>query len=70
LRSATTRAAQHHTRVLMIPRAHLLRLCEAYPQLGYRLMRNLATDIAFKLRGSGLRLRQELLSGVHPKTGV
>jgi hypothetical protein len=35
-------------------------LCDTYPQLGYRLMRNLAADLAMKIRNTDLRVREQL----------
>lgn len=61
LRSATARAAQNDTRLLLIPRDKIIMLCETYPQLGYRLMYNLAVDLAMKIRNSDLRIREQLL---------
>jgi CRP-like cAMP-binding protein len=61
LRSATARAAQKDTRLLVIQREKLVILCEAYPQLGYRLMYNLAADLAMKIRNTDLRVREQLL---------
>lgn len=61
LRSATARAAQKETRLLVISRDKLIMLCETYPQLGYRLMYNLAADIAMKIRNTDLRIREQLL---------
>lgn len=61
VRSATARAAQKDTRLLVIPRDKLLMLCETYPQLGYRLMYNLAADLAMKIRNTDLRIRETLL---------
>jgi len=63
LRSATARCAQHGTQLLIIPRDKLMSLCDTYPQLGYRLMRNLAADLALKIRNTDLRIREELLYG-------
>jgi CRP-like cAMP-binding protein len=63
LRSATARCAQHNTHLLLIPREKLMTLCDTYPQLGYRLMRNLAADLALKIRNTDLRIREELLYG-------
>lgn len=63
LRSATARCAQHNTQLLIIPRDKLMSLCDTYPQLGYRLMRNLAADLALKIRNTDLRIREELLYG-------
>jgi len=61
LRSATARAAQKETRLLVIQRDKLIMLCETYPQLGYRLMYNLAADLAMKIRNTDLRIREQLL---------
>ncbi|MDW8327495.1 MAG: cyclic nucleotide-binding domain-containing protein [Anaerolineales bacterium] len=63
LRSATARCASNNTILLVISRADLLGLCEAEPQLGYRLMNNLAADLALKIRSTDLRFREELLYG-------
>ena len=64
LRSATARCAQHNTHLLIIPREKLMVLCDTYPQLGYRLMRNLAADLALKIRNTDMRIREELLYGI------
>lgn len=61
LRSATARAAQKDTRLLVLPRDKIIMLCETYPQLGYRLMYNLAADLAMKIRNTDLRIREKLL---------
>lgn len=61
LRSATARAAQKDTRLLVISRDKIIMLCETYPQLGYRLMYNLAADLAMKIRNTDLRIREQLL---------
>jgi len=61
LRSAGAQAAANDTRLLVIPRDKLILLCETYPQLGYRLMYNLAADIAMKIRNTDLRIREQLL---------
>lgn len=60
-RSATARATQNDTHLLLIPRDKIIMLCETYPQLGYRLMSNLAIDLAAKIRNSDQRLREQLL---------
>ena len=62
VRSASARAAAP-TRVLVIPREPLMMLCETQPQLGFRLMYNLAADLAMKVRNSDLRYRGRLLDG-------
>jgi CRP-like cAMP-binding protein len=60
LRSAGARAAERDTELIIIPRERLIRMCDSYPDLGYRLMRNLAADLALKLRSTDLQLRQLL----------
>jgi CRP/FNR family cyclic AMP-dependent transcriptional regulator len=61
VRSATARSASNHTHLLVIPRDEVLSLCEKEPQLGYQLMRNLAADLAMKLRGTDFRIRDKFL---------
>ena len=61
LRSASTRSAEKDTHLVVIPRDRLLLLCEMYPQLGYRLMYNLAADLATKIRNTDLRIRDQVL---------
>ena len=61
LRSASARAIQKDTSLVVIHRDRLVMLCESYPQLGYRLMYNLAADLAMKIRNTDLRIREQLL---------
>jgi CRP/FNR family cyclic AMP-dependent transcriptional regulator len=61
LRSASARASQKDTHLLIIQREKLIILRETYPQLGYRLMYNLAADLAMKIRNTDLRIREQLL---------
>jgi CRP-like cAMP-binding protein len=61
MRSASARALQNDTRLLVIPRDKILMLCETYPPLGYRLMYNLAVDLAMKIRNADFRIREQLL---------
>jgi CRP/FNR family cyclic AMP-dependent transcriptional regulator len=67
VRSATARSRLDNTRLLIIPRDKLMLLCDTYPPLGYRLMQNLAADLALKLRNTDLRVRQEMLSTAYKK---
>jgi CRP-like cAMP-binding protein len=60
-RSASARCAMDNTRLLVISRQKLLALCEGNPELGYRIMRNMAMDLAFKIRNSDLQMREQLL---------
>lgn len=62
LRSATARVTQDNTTLLILPRDGLNQLCESQPDLGYRLMKNLAADLAFKLRATDLHLRENFLA--------
>ena len=59
-RSAAARCAQHDTHLVIIPRDKLMLLCDTYAQLGYRLMRNLAADLAMKIRNTDLQVREQL----------
>ena len=61
LRSAAARSGTQDTRLLIIPRSELMSLCELDPMLGFHLMRNLAADLALKIRNTDLRIREELL---------
>ena len=63
LRSAGARCAENGTRLLVIPREKLMLLCDTSPQLGYRLMRNLAADLAMKVRSTDLLVREQLTWG-------
>ena len=63
LRSATAQAGGKDARLLVIPRDKLIMLCDTYPQLGYRLMYNLAADLAMKIRNTDLRIREKVLYG-------
>ena len=58
VRSARAVAAQVDTHVLLIPRDKLMMMCDSYPQMGYRLMRNLAGDLAMKIRNTDLKVRE------------
>ncbi|NJK80771.1 MAG: cyclic nucleotide-binding domain-containing protein [Chloroflexaceae bacterium] len=55
-RSATVVAASSSV-LLAIKEREFSLLCEANPRIGYRVMRNLASDLAYKLRSSNLLLR-------------
>ena len=61
LRTASARCAETDTYLLVLPRAKFMKLCDTYPELGYRVMRNIAADLAFKIRGSDLAIREQLL---------
>ena len=61
LRTASARCASRTARLLIVPREKLITLCDSYPDLGYRVMRNVAADLAFKIRGTDLLVREQLL---------
>lgn len=58
IRSATVKTNQDNTEVLRLPSEALLELCQADLEMGYKLMKNLAADLALKMRNTGLTLRQ------------
>jgi CRP/FNR family cyclic AMP-dependent transcriptional regulator len=58
IRSATIRVSQNNTHLLRIPRERIMLLCDTYPELGYKLMKNVAADLAFKIRSTDLTVRQ------------
>lgn len=60
LRSAGAQCSAQDTHLIVIPRDKLMLLCDTYPQLGYRLMRNLAADLAMKIRQTDLQVREQL----------
>jgi CRP-like cAMP-binding protein len=71
LRSATVRVSQDNTQLLRIPRDRLMLLCDTYPELGYRVMKNLAADLAFKIRSTDLTIRQyQLLLSQSKNVGI
>lgn len=61
LRSASAKVAEDNTHLLSIKRADLISLCEQDHELGYLLMRNIAEELAFKIRGTDLMVREQLL---------
>jgi|WetSurMetagenome_2_1015567.scaffolds.fasta_scaffold335314_1 CRP/FNR family transcriptional regulator, cyclic AMP receptor protein len=62
VRSASSRAAVKNTLLLRIPRQKFLLLCNTYPELGFRVMFNLATDLSQKIRNAGLLIREGFLN--------
>jgi CRP-like cAMP-binding protein len=66
LRSAGARCSEQDTHLIVIPRDKLMLLCDTYPQLGYRLMRNLAADLAMKIRQTDLQVREQLTWSHNP----
>lgn len=67
MRSASARAASDGTQLQAIKREDLLHLCEKDHYFGYLLMRNIASDLAFKIRNTDLMLRERLLWESRPR---
>jgi CRP-like cAMP-binding protein len=61
VRSATV-VSEDEAVLLSLARADIERLCEEDPRLGYLFMRNIAEELSFKLRNTGLVMRGELWS--------
>jgi len=61
LRSASAKVAAGNALLLVIKREDLVSLCEQDYELGYLIMRNIAADMAFKIRGADLMVREQLL---------
>jgi CRP-like cAMP-binding protein len=61
IRSASARAGIDGTCLLLIRRDRLLLLCNSTPDIGYRIMYNLALDLAQKMRNADFRIREALL---------
>jgi CRP/FNR family cyclic AMP-dependent transcriptional regulator len=60
IRSAGAFCSNSNTHLVVIPRERLMALCDAQTELGYRLMRNLAADLAMKIRQADLQIREQL----------
>ena len=61
LRSASARCAVPSTQLLVIGRDDLVRMCDNDFEMGYILMRNVASDLALKIRQTDLMVREQLL---------
>lgn len=59
LRTASARSGSAETRLLVIHRTNLMRLCKEDLELGYILMRNLASDLAMKIRHIDLAINNQ-----------
>lgn len=57
-RSATVRCTTDGSQLYVIRRDSLLQLCEQDTGIGYKVMKNLAADLSFKLRHRNLSWRQ------------
>jgi CRP-like cAMP-binding protein len=61
LRSASARCAVAGTKLLVISRGDLTQMCRNDFEMGYILMRNVASDLALKIRQTDLIVREQLL---------
>jgi len=62
-RSATVRCTSDGTELYVIHRDDFIRLCEEDTDIGYKVMRNLAADLSFKLRHRNLSWKAEVQEG-------
>lgn len=60
-RTAEARSAEAETHLICVPRDKLMMMCETYPQMGFRLMYNVAIDLSMKIRNADLQIREQLL---------
>ena len=67
VRTASARAAEKNTQLLRIQRNRIMLICNSYPELGYRVMFNLASDLALKMRNTDLKIREILLYSTRSK---
>ncbi|GIV95458.1 MAG: cyclic nucleotide-binding protein [Herpetosiphonaceae bacterium] len=65
IRSASARCATSVCQVLVIKRNDVLKLCQEDYEMGFLLMRNLAADLALKIRQTDLLVRQGLVWQQH-----
>lgn len=63
VRSASAVCVSERVRLLVFPRAAFLRVCKRYPSIGYRVMFNIAADLAGRIRTTDFMLRGRLLLG-------
>jgi CRP-like cAMP-binding protein len=68
LRSASAHCAAPGTHLLAIQRDDLIELCRQDFEMGYLVMRNMAGDLAFKIRQTDLMVREQLLWGSAPSS--
>jgi CRP/FNR family cyclic AMP-dependent transcriptional regulator len=61
IRTASARCSADNTQLLVLERTQLVAHCQHDFEMGYTLMRNLASDLALKIRQTDLMVRQQLL---------
>jgi CRP/FNR family cyclic AMP-dependent transcriptional regulator len=63
VRSASAVCISERAHLLVIPRGAFLQICQRYPSIGYRVMFNMAADLAGRIRTTDFMLRGRLLLG-------
>jgi len=63
LRSASAMCVQDDTRLLVVPQKEFNHLCRDDYEMGYIVMRNIASDLSFKLRQTDIGLREQIVWG-------
>ncbi|MBI1880887.1 MAG: cyclic nucleotide-binding domain-containing protein [Chloroflexi bacterium] len=61
VRSASARCRSGTSRLLVIERKDFMKLLESNYEMGYLIMRNLAADLALKIRQTNLMVRESLM---------
>jgi CRP-like cAMP-binding protein len=61
VRSASARCRTETTKLLVIERKDFMKLLESNYDMGYTIMRNLAADLALKIRQTNLMVRESLM---------
>lgn len=64
-RSVSAKAATEHVILLRIPRSKLILLMNTYPELGYRILTNLATNLVRRIHNTSPSLYSELFYFQH-----
>lgn len=59
-RTAAAQCVQMNTHLLVIPSAQIILMCENVPRLGYLLMRNIAADLAMKIRSTDIEIQARM----------
>ncbi|MDM8529099.1 cyclic nucleotide-binding domain-containing protein [Anaerolineales bacterium HSG24] len=61
IRSATARCGSETAKLLVIDREDFIQLLQENKPMGYIVMRNLASDLSFKIRQTNLMVRESLM---------
>jgi CRP-like cAMP-binding protein len=61
VRSASARCRSEISKLLVIERKDFVKLLESNYEMGYTIMRNLAADLALKIRQTNLMVRESLM---------